>query len=63
MLLANGWHEITSIDGKSTFGVDVYEFIEGAPSTVPAGEKKTEKAEYKVFWPLTSILAVKEATA
>jgi hypothetical protein len=47
VLLANGWHEITSIDGKSTFGVDVYEFIEGAPSTVPAGEKKERKLNTK----------------
>jgi hypothetical protein len=62
VLLADGWHEVTSIDGKSTFGVDAYEFIEGAPSAGACWREKTEKTEYKVLCPLTSILAVKETT-
>jgi hypothetical protein len=45
VLLADGWHEVTSIDGKSTFGVDAYEFIEGAPSAGANWREKTETTE------------------
>jgi hypothetical protein len=62
VLLADGWHEVTSIDGKSTFAVDAYEFIEGAPTTGASWRETTESNQYKITCPLTSILAVKEVT-
>jgi hypothetical protein len=60
VLLADRWHEVLLIDGKSTFGVDAYEFIDGAPGAANWKEK-TGKAEYKVLCPLASLLAVKES--
>jgi hypothetical protein len=60
VLRADGWHEVTSFDGKSTFGVNAYELIEGARSAAASWREATDRNQYKVLCPLTSILAVKE---
>jgi hypothetical protein len=52
-----------SIDGKSTFGVDAYEFIEGSPTAGASWRETMDSNQYKISCPLTSILAVKELTA
>ena len=62
VLLADGWHEVMFIDGRSTFGVDAYEFIEGAPSAGASWREARDRNQYKVLCPLTSVLAVKETT-
>jgi hypothetical protein len=48
-----------SIDGKSTFGVDAYEFIEGAPTAGASWRETLDRNQYKISCPLTSILAVR----
>ena len=63
VLLPDGWHEVMSIDGKSTFGVDAYEFIEGSPTAGASWRETMDSNQYKISCPLTSILAVKELTA
>lgn len=51
VLLADGWHEVASIDGQSTFGADAY----GASWRETAGDH-----QFKVLCPLDSIIAVKD---
>ena len=76
VLLGDGWHKIASReDGRSSFGMDSYEFLEPHPDSkrdpimhlkggqedlIPAtGSHWTEPDGSTVFCPLTAILAVR----
>jgi hypothetical protein len=75
VLLQDGWHKVADSGGRSSFGMDAYEFVEphpdkgresiphlrgGQEKLVPAtGAHWTEPDGAKVFCPLTAILAVK----
>jgi hypothetical protein len=78
VLLVDGWHEVAERDerdGRSSFGMDAYEFLEPHPDSsknplmhlkggqeplVPAtGAHWTEPDGVTVFCPVTAILAVK----
>ncbi len=75
VLLIDGWHDVASSDGRSSFGMDAYEFLEphpdpsknplmhlsgGQEKLVPAtGAHWTEADGASVFCPVTAILAVK----
>jgi hypothetical protein len=78
VLLADGWHKVSAVgDGRSSFGLEIYEFREAKPATqespVPqtkegqeqtasrSGARWTESDGSRVFCPVTSILAVKYA--
>lgn len=47
VLLADGWHKVNAVgDGRSSFGLDAYEFQEPRPQANPsAQEKPVEPAE------------------
>ena len=60
VLLADGWHEVAFVDGKSTFGVDSYEFIEGAPAAGVSWKERKGNSEHRIMCPLTSVLAIQE---
>jgi hypothetical protein len=78
VLLADGWHKVSAVgDGRSSFGLEIYEFREAKLATqespVPqtkegqaqtasrSGARWTESDGSRVFCPVTSILAVKYA--
>ena len=76
VLLADGWHKVSLVgDGRSSFGMDAYEFHEPDPEENPVPQEKggqeqaisrsgarwTESDGSRVFCPVTSILAVKYA--
>ncbi|MGH7824257.1 MAG: hypothetical protein ACREQ7_03660 [Candidatus Binatia bacterium] len=60
VLLADGWHEVAFADGKSTFDVDSYEFVEGSPTAGASWKEKKGEFEHRVMCSLTSVLAVQE---
>jgi hypothetical protein len=74
VLLADGWHTVSPVgDGRSSFGLDIYEFRQpqqdAAQQTkegqeeggAQSGARWTESDGSRVFCPVTSILAVKYA--
>lgn len=70
VLLADGWHDVATTDGRSTFALDAHEYVEGDYKVLseteaerfglcPAGFRFEEKASgWTIAGPLTSVLAV-----
>jgi hypothetical protein len=70
VLLADGWHDVRQIEGRSTFALDAYEYVEGEFKLLseadaervgicPSGFRFEDNVTgWTIAGPLTSVVAV-----